>query len=257
MKKNIKKINLSRILGKPTTLYEEFHQKTKLKKSDSMPNSKDWPEEWSKVLFKEYPRMDKIVLPNPQRIKFPTLDKALLTRTSLRKFSKKPISLEQLSTLLFYSARPKNIAPPYLKSRLYPSGGSRYPLEVYMISLNTELPHGIYHYNLRSHSLETLYLSKKIKINDYFLDEWVKDSPCLIVISAVFSRISIKYGDRGYRLVHLEAGHLGQNFYLNCVALNLSCCGLSGFVDDKINKLLDIDGISESVVYTLAVGQKK
>ena len=73
-------------------------------------------------------------------------------------------------------------------------------------------------------------------------------------MTAVFSRNQMKYGERGYRYVLLEAGHIGQNMYLNAAALSLKCCALGGTIDSKLEKFLDIDGITESVVYAVAFG---
>ena len=64
----------------------------------------------------------------------------------------------------------------------------------------------------------------------------------------------MKYGDRGYRHVLAEAGHLAQNLYLISSALGLSCCAMGGYYDEEINNLLDIDGVGESIVYILAIG---
>ena len=72
----------------------------------------------------------------------------------------------------------------------------------------------------------------------------------------MFKRTILSYGDRGYRHILVEAGHLGQNIYLNSVALGLSCCAIGGYIDDKLNSLIDVDGLNESVVYVLAVGKR-
>jgi nitroreductase len=55
----------------------------------------------------------------------------------------------------------------------------------------------------------------------------------------------------------VESGHIAQNFYLLSVATNLSCCAIGGYFDDALNKLLDIDGVNETVLYALAIGEKK
>jgi SagB-type dehydrogenase family enzyme len=71
----------------------------------------------------------------------------------------------------------------------------------------------------------------------------------------VFWRNQNKYGERGYRYILLEAGHIGQNIYLVSEALGLKCCALGGTRDENLEELVDIDGVTESVVYALAVGK--
>ena len=76
----------------------------------------------------------------------------------------------------------------------------------------------------------------------------------LLAITGVFDRTQVKYGERGYRYALLEAGHVGQNVYLATQALGLGCCGLAGTRDLAIEELLGIDGVTESLLYTLVIG---
>ena len=76
-----------------------------------------------------------------------------------------------------------------------------------------------------------------------------------IIMTAVFDRSQMKYGERGYRYMLIEAGHVGQNFCLTAEALGLKCSALGGTHDEPIERLLDIDGVTESVMYALAIGK--
>ncbi|MCL4364040.1 SagB/ThcOx family dehydrogenase [Patescibacteria group bacterium] len=248
------KTDLNELLGKSFSLSEEFHQKTKLKKISDDHTFNKVPKEWKTVQFKSYPRFKELVLPKPKIID-PSLKKILIERKSSRNFSRHPLSLEKLSGLLYYSAGLKTYKEPWLVNRFYPSAGSRYPLEVYLISLNSQLPMGLYHYYLKNHSLEKIQSFDRFKASNYFRPDWVEKSSVIIIITAVFKRNTIKYGDRGYRHILIEAGHLGQNLYLMASVFKLSCCAMGGYYDDRLNELIDIDGHSESVIYTLALGQ--
>lgn len=256
MKKNTK-INLSELLGNPVTPSQKFQESTKIGKigKDSSDPSK-WPKEWSTVFFKEYPRLDKIILPEPSGLRGKTLEESLKSRSSQRKYQNSPVNLEDLSTLLYFSAGIRNPDSPPQGNRTYPSAGARYPIEIYLISQNSELPNGLYHYNLRSHSLETLDQFKKFDAKKYFNQDYVIKAPVIILFSAVFHRNQMKYGERGYRHVLTEVGHIGQNFWLASEALDLAICGVGGYVDDKLNQLLDIDGVLETVVYVVTLGNK-
>ncbi len=247
------KIDLDYLLQKPFTLSEKFHQKTKLvklAKKETKDKSFDFDRQ---VRFKSYARFQEIHLPRP-KLDNSNLKETLLKRRSIRAFSGKKISLGYLSSLLYFSAGLKTNRSPWQADRFYPSAGSRYPLELYVLSLNSQLPKGLYHYYLKNHSLEKLISFDKFETGAYFKHDWVSQAALVIIISAVFRRNTTKYGDRGYRYLLIEAGHLGQNIYLTSTALKLSCCSVGGFFDDALNGLIDIDGIYESIIYAVAVG---
>lgn len=247
--------DIKSLLGEAFYNWEKFHQKTKFKKWKPLPEDKKIPESWTKVFFKEYPRLDRFILPVPESLGTSSLEEVLMNRKSTRISSKRPLTLEQISQLLYFSAGLRKTSVSQVGNRTYPSGGARYPLEIYVISQNSDLPKGIYHYNLREHSLEVLLSHSKI---DYsFNQPWIKKVPILILITAIFERNTIKYGDRGYRHILQESGHMGQNFYLVSEALNLAVSGIGGYIDDDLHRLLDIDGVKESVVYIIGLGNKK
>lgn len=247
-------MKLSTLLGKPEQAYEKFNFKTKIKAFPKKQPiiSKKLSEAWIKTYFKSYARFKEYKLP-PPKLSNMTLSEALYKRRSKKSFSKKRLTNRQLSNLVYYSAGLKNNKPPWQANRFYPSGGARYPLEVYLISLNTQIPYGLYHYYLKNHSLEFMPFLKKLDFTKIFNQDWIKQSKCLIFITAVFRRMTTKYGDRGYRHILLEAGHLGQNIYLLSAVLELSCCAIGGFVDDEANNLLGIDGLNESAIYCFSI----
>lgn len=249
------KINLNQLLGRPFNVGEKFQFHTKIKKIQPEIDQKKWPKEWKTTYFKTYPRLDQIILPDPQPLNKAALNQVLFGRHSTRQFSQTSLTLEQISSLLYFSAGLANQTPPLVPNRFYPSAGSRYPLEVYLLSLNSDLPMGVYHYNLKQHGLETINQIETFDESEYFINDWVKSSGVLIMISAVFIRNTMKYGDRGYRYIYIESGHLGQNLYLVATVMGLNICSVGGFADDKLNKLVDLNGYDESLIYVLGVGQ--
>lgn len=250
--------DINALLGKSLKLFEKFHNSTKIKKLPKKVDSSEWPKEWKTVYYKGYERFDEFILPKPVLPKRISFKDVLVNRKSERGFSSQPLSLEKLSTLLYYGAGMKK-QHEIDEKRFYPSAGSRYPLEVYILSTNvSEVVSGVYHYYLKEHSLEELVLFKRnSNFKELFSQEWVHKAAITIVITAVPRRSTMKYEDRGYRHILAEAGHLAQNLYLISSALNLACCAIGGYVDNNIHELLDIDGVNESVVYVLAVGEKK
>lgn len=249
--------NLDTLLDIPEMEFEKFHIYTKMENFPEDISIDQFPKEWTAIDYKRYRRLNKVVLPQPNAL-FPkgtSLHKALVERQSRRAFGVGTVPLDIISPLLHFSAGLKNRRNVQSPQRFYPSGGGRYPLELYLISINTELSKGVYHYNVKNHILEELLLLEKFNYHKYFHQKWGKKASFILIITAIFNRNVIKYSDRGYRHVLSETGHIAQNFYLNSVALNLNCSSIGGYKDDEVNKLLDIDGKSESVVYAMAFGQ--
>jgi SagB-type dehydrogenase family enzyme len=244
-----------------------FHQSSKRhqKGDEKIPaNPADWPDEWKTTFYKTYPRLPKIDLRGePPRIDFFDLIKK---RKSRRSFTRGTVTKNELSLLLEYSCGITGRLSDGRYRRAQPSGGARFPLEVYPIVFrssgacgapNSELKAGLYHYNVKHHQLDLLWdrSFSDEDIMSVFTYPWVKDAALCVVMTAVFWRNQNKYGERGYRYILQEAGHVGQNLYLVAEALKLKCCALGGTRDEALEKLIDIDGVAESVVYAVAVGK--
>ncbi|HEX6976866.1 MAG TPA: SagB/ThcOx family dehydrogenase [Patescibacteria group bacterium] len=215
-----------------------------------------WPEQWKKIYYKAYPRMNQALLPVPVAAKW-SLNDALVKRVSTRKFTKKYIKISDLSNLLYFSGGLKQLL--FKKAgerRFYPSAGARYPLEIYPIVFRSEnIKPGIYHYHVKSHSLEKIYdKSFFIKTIKQFNQPWIRKASLLIIVSAIFDRTESKYGDRGLRHIYTEYGHYAQNINLIAQELGLGACSIGGFIDDGLNQLLDFDKIDESVIGVIAIG---
>ena len=213
--------------------------------------------EWRTQYFKAYPRLPKIVLPSPK----PQADffELILKRSSRRTFHSTPLSLDEVSVLLKYSCGITRVAPNGTRFRAQPSAGARYPIETYVLNFveSAHFPAGVYHYDVANHQLVVLWKHPFTPedIGRLFSYEWVAGASIAIIMTAVFDRNQMKYGERGYRYMLIEAGHIGQNFCLTAEALTLKCCALVGTQDESIERLLDIDGVTESVMYALAIGK--
>lgn len=220
-------------------------------------DSREWPKEWTTVYYKAYPRLPKIDL-DDESLSF-NLFSAIQQRKSRRDFSSNPISKRELSLLLKYSCGiTGSMDQEQMHRRAQPSGGARFPVETYILLFRGEdIEAGLYHYNVKDHKLDVL-LSDKFSpevIQKYFVYPWIADAACALVLTAVFDRTNVKYGERGYRYAMLEAGHIGQNVYLVSEALGIKCCAMGGTIDNSLEELFDIDGITESVIYGLIVGR--
>lgn len=257
---NIQFINEIEYLKLPNS--RRFHISTNIGDFNKFKKTprKEWPESWKKTHYKSYIRFPSVELPIPDKQDW-SLQQTLIDRESTRKFIPTPIDMKTISSLLYFSAGQKSLVKNVdTTRRFYPSGGARYPIEIYPFILrsNKSIKKGVYHYHLPSHSLETIrqtYLLKEVW--GQFNQPWIKNGSLLLVFTAIFDRTEEKYGNRGYRHILTEYGHIAQNIYLVGTALGLGICSIGGFNDNGINEILDLDGIHESVIGTIIVGIKK
>jgi SagB-type dehydrogenase family enzyme len=138
-----------------------------------------------------------------------------------------------------------------------PSAGALYPAEIYLgVRAVRGLEAGIYHYEVPENSLALLSRGNPADPLHKVCcgQEYARQAAVVVLISAVIERTKRKYGDRGYRYVLLDIGHLGQNLYLACTALGLAIVTTCGFFDDEAADLLGIDGCDEAVFYVAFIG---
>ncbi|KKW19731.1 MAG: Nitroreductase [Parcubacteria group bacterium GW2011_GWA2_51_10] len=238
-----------------------FHQSSKNHLKGHPPIHKDstqWPVEWKTIYYKSYPRLPKI--PLSKKSGSADLFQCISQRRSKSVFSPEPISLDELGVLLQYSYGITSTSEQKkIPARAYPSGGGRFPLEVYPLVLKSApgIPRGLYHYNVKTHELDVLLSDApdSNELGSMFVYDWVPSAAIVFLMTAIFLRTQVKYGERGYRYILLEAGHAAQNVCLVAEALQLHCNALGGTVDRKLEELLDIDGRTESLLYALALGK--
>ncbi len=169
-----------------------------------------------------------------------SLEEAILHRRSIREYRKEPLTLHQLSQLLWAA---QGITEVRWGFRASPSAGATYPLEIYVVVGNNGvkgLAPGVYRYQPHSHSL---VLVKKGDFREELYSaclnqEWVRDAPVVLVIVADYERTTRVYGERGIRYVHMEVGHVGQNIYLEATALGLGTVAVGAFYDDEVRVII-------------------
>jgi SagB-type dehydrogenase family enzyme len=235
---------------------DNFQQKSKYVRGKLPRHYLDWLNK--PKTYKEYPNaIKKILLPKlifNENIKFWDV---ILERKSTRKFKIEPLSLEELGLMLFAMSGLTRIFPQFA-FRTTPSAGGLYPIEIYPIILNVKgLDQGVYHYNIKEHALELLKLGNyAIEITKGCLDQtMIPNSNVAFILTAVIERSKWKYLQRCYRYIYLDAGHIGQNFYLVAEALGLGACTIGAIYDDELNHLLDIDGVNETSIYVGVLGK--
>jgi SagB-type dehydrogenase family enzyme len=239
------------------TYGDDFQQKSKYNRDKLPRHQLDWAKKPEP--FKTYPNALKTIeLPDLDFDKEIRFWQVVLNRKSTRDFKNEPITLSQLSLLLFGITGLTRILPQ-VAYRTVPSAGGLYPIELYLVVNNVEnLGQGIYHYNILKHNLELLREGDyRIEIARGCLDQQIAyNSAVNFVWTAIIERSKWKYLQRCYRYIYMDAGHIGQNFYLVAEALELGACTIGAIYDDELNKLLEIDGIHETVIYVGVIGKK-
>lgn len=210
--------------------------------------------------------MSSLVLPTPQNIRQnnATLQRILGERKSIRKYGNNHISLDDLSYFLYHSARIKEMyksVEGVLTKRPYPSGGSRYPLEIY-ISNNRmdDIQKGIHYYDPLKHRLILVSQNKTFqkKFNSFIMDiqspPMNREPDLLLIITAVFARTMWKYKNVGLSLILSDLGCLYQTMYLIATELNLAPCAIGKTDEELVNKWLNLNWFEESHMGTFMLG---
>jgi SagB-type dehydrogenase family enzyme len=188
--------------------------------------------------------------------------RVLLQRRTWRKFSLAPVPLATLGNLLGLTWGVRHwIALPKIGSvaaKTSPSAGAMHPVEAYVLARNVEgLAAGFYHYSAPDHRLELLRRGATSRDITKLLanQEWYGSAAFVVFLTAVFARTRWKYNyARAYRAVLIEAGHLCQTFCLTATSVGLAPFCTMAFADSKIERMLGIDGISESALYAAGAG---
>lgn len=233
---------------------EEFQQQTKYRADlarDDVVHHVGRPE-----LYKAYPDSITVSLPMFEPEQLVTLDKILSDRKSVRRFQARPLSLGQLSYLLWASDGIQRSEQGY-EFRTAPSAGALYPIETYIVANDvSDLEPGVYHYGLRDHVLEQIRTGNhREQIAAAALGQTTcAKAPVVFAWTAIFARTTCKYGQRAYRYIYLDAGHIAENLALAAVSLGLGTCQVGALFDDEVNKVLGVDGVEESIVYMSVVG---
>ena len=233
---------------------DKFQQETKYEPSRIPRHKLLW--DAKPALYKEYPEAQKIELPSFDPNQPMSLDRTLKQRKSVRDFQQQPISKDQLSYLLWASTGIQRIEDGY-EFRTTPSAGALYPIETYVVVNDVrKLEAGVYHYSIKAHQLEQLKQGEfRQEITAAALGQGMcQTSAVVFVWSAVFERCKWKYGQRAYRYIYLDAGHIAENLALAAVSLNLGSCEIGALYDNQVNAILGIDGSEESVVCMAVVG---
>lgn len=194
-----------------------------------------------------------IRLPEPQYDGQMSIERTLLKRRSVRFYREKPLTLAEISQLL-WAAQGMTDPRGY---RTAPSAGALYPLEVYIIVGKVEnLPPGIYKYKPGEHEIiKTGAGDVRTELCRAALSQTpINNAPVVFVFCAVYQRTTKKYGERGIRYAHLEVGHAAQNVCLQAVSLGLGTVVIGAFHDNEVKKVINLNP-DEQPLYIIPIGK--
>lgn len=181
-------------------------------------------------------------------------------RTSVRDYTTRPVSLPELSYLLWCTQGVKAAINHKATFRTVPSAGARHAFETYLLINRVDgVEPGVYRFLALEHKLQAVSCEEGMAaaITQACLNQKsVAASAVTFIWTAVAERMTWKYGDRGYRYLHLDAGHVCQNLYLAGESVGCGVCAIAAFNDELLNTILGIDGEQQFAIYLAAVGKK-
>jgi SagB-type dehydrogenase family enzyme len=196
-------------------------------------------------------------LPQPRFEGDASLEKAIKKRRTVRSFARDPLGLEQLSQLLWAG---QGITEDRGFKRAAPSGGALYPMDIYAVVGEggvQGLQAGVYHYEPQGHAVVRLTGEdlRDALARAALGQMWMAKAPLNLVITAEYVRICGKYGDRGIRYAVMEAGHVGQNIFLQAEAYGLGAGIVGAFRDHEVAEVLKLPRAHEPLLI-IPVGYK-
>ena len=203
-----------------------------------------------------------IPLPPHDALVVPPMDlrTAIEQRKTVRKYTDTPLTLEETAYLLWVSQGVKRVSNRPSTARTVPSAGARHAFETLLLVNRVEgLEPGLYRYAAIEGGLLRLPAEADIaeKIAHACLDQaQITNSAATFIWAAVVERMFWRYVERGYRYLHLDAGHVCQNLALGAEQVGCGICPIAAFDDEMLNEVLGLDGEEMFVVYLASLGKK-
>ncbi|MBN2585861.1 MAG: SagB/ThcOx family dehydrogenase [Candidatus Fermentibacteraceae bacterium] len=196
----------------------------------------------------------------PDRYPDATFQLVMDSRRSLRKYTLQPVSLEELSFLLWSTQGVQKVVRDGVATlRTVPSAGARHPFETYLLVNDVSgLDPGCYRYLPIGHSLVLLgdRISPEKVIAGCHGQSFCGECAVTFVWSVIPYRTEWRYGPVSHKVIALDAGHVCQNLYLACTAAGLGTCGIGAYDQEAMDSLMDFDGKNEFTIYIAPVGAR-
>ncbi|MFX0051535.1 MAG: SagB/ThcOx family dehydrogenase [Candidatus Hermodarchaeota archaeon] len=239
---------------------KEFMKKTRYEYLEESDQSKGMPQPPIEVEYEAKQPIIDLPLPRDITLKTIALRNAIENRRSVRKYSGEPLTLMEISWLLWCTQGVKEIISRPVTLRNVPSAGARHALETFLLINNVEsIQPGLYRYLATKHKIIPINLEDSLiseKLADACLEQsHVKKSAVTFFWVAIVYRMYWRYGERGYRYLHLDAGHVCQNLYLAAEKIGCGVCAIAAYDDIQVNEILGVDGEDAFTIYLATVGK--
>ena len=187
------------------------------------------------------------------------LIEAIDRRRSHRRFRDLPLSLTELSFLLWATQGVTKVLAPGSALRTVPSAGCRHAFETYLVVNSVEtLEKGVYRYLPVEHALVFEHEIENLQtlLTQATLGQvFITTAPVTFAWTAIPYRMEWRYDLSAHRVIAMDVGHVCQNLYLACEAIGAGTCAVAAYHQDKMDALLMVDGEDEFTLYLAPVGK--
>ena len=188
------------------------------------------------------------------------LKAAIGNRESRRSYSARPLTVEELSFLLWATQGVREVLDRGHALRTVPSAGCRHALETYLCILNVEgIDQGIYRYLPLEHQLVFEHAPENLAgkmVRAVFGQNYPAQAAVTFIWAAVPYRMEWRYGIAAHKVIAIDAGHVCKNLYLACEAIGAGACAMAAYDQEALDRLLQVDSVDEFTVYLASVGKK-
>jgi len=188
-----------------------------------------------------------------------SVETAITQRRSRRSYTEDAIKLEELSFLLWATQGLRGKKSAVRNYRTVPSAGCRHALETYIAAFRVEgIPKAIYRYLPMSHQLVEVVKHQDLEgllIKAALGQSFAGKSAVTFIWTTIPARMEWRYSRTSYKVIALDAGHVGQNLYLACEAIAAGTCAIAAYDQEFADKILGIDGVEEFTIYMAPVGK--
>ncbi len=190
-------------------------------------------------------------------VKLEGLEQTIFQRRSTRAYNGENLTLDELKALLDFTYQPQHYIEQELASS--PDYFALHLIETFIVVSGVEgLDPGCYYYAPKVQQLRQVRF-KNFRQELHFLclgQDLGRDAAAVLFHTADLQAAITQYGDRVYRYLHMDAGHLGQRLNLAAIRLNLGVSGIAGFFDNRVNEVLGIP-VDEAAIYITTLGRPR